>query len=48
MKCIRCGWSNTKNNPVTKRPDPYDSDSNGDDTEVWECENCRDILADEI
>ena len=41
MKCIVCGCSNTKENPVTKEPDLYQSEINGDDTEVWECEACR-------
>lgn len=41
MKCIICDCSNTKENPVTKEPDPYQEDVNNDDTEVWECGNCR-------
>jgi len=45
MKCIICGCSNTKENPVTKEPDPYKSEIHSDDTEVWECANCRDDSA---
>ena len=41
MKCEDCGCSNTKENPVTKGPDPFNDEINDDDTEVWECENCR-------
>lgn len=48
MKCIICGRSSTKENPVTKEPDPYDSEVNGDETEVWECAECREESADEI
>lgn len=42
MKCYNCGCSNTKENPVTKGPDPYAEEINDDDTEVWECDLCRD------
>jgi len=48
MKCIKCGRSDTEENPVTKAPDPFDSEINGDDTEVWECEECRRESADDI
>ena len=48
MKCCVCDCSNTKENPVTKGPDPYQSEINGDETEVWECENCRDDSAMDI
>ena len=48
MKCYSCGCSNTKENPVTKAPDPYQSEINDDETEVWECENCRDESAQDI
>lgn len=41
MKCQSCGCSNTKENPVTKGPDPYASEIDDDETEVWECDNCR-------
>ncbi len=41
MKCSNCGCEDTKDNSVTFGPDPYQSDINDDDTEVWECENCR-------
>ena len=41
MKCINCGCSDTPENPVTKAPDPYNAEINEDETEVWECENCR-------
>ena len=42
MKCIVCCCSNTEDNPVTKAPDPFQSEINDDDTEVWECRQCRD------
>ena len=41
MKCVICGKSNTKENLVTKDPDPYNEEINGDSTEVWECAHCR-------
>ena len=41
MKCVLCGCSTTKENPVYKDPDPYNSEINNDDTEVWECQDCR-------
>ena len=43
-KCFRCGRimsENDKDNPVTYGPDPFNSDINNDETEVWECRNCR-------
>ena len=48
MKCEICKRSSTKENPVTKDPDPYNSEINNDDTEVWECEECRDDSAMDI
>lgn len=48
MKCIKCGCSNTKENPVYKARDPYQAEINDDDTEVWECENCRQESTDSI
>ena len=48
MKCFRCGCKNTKENPVTKGPDPYQSEINNDNTEIWECEKCREDSAGEI
>lgn len=48
MKCTVCGCSNTEENPVTKGPDPYASELHGDETEVWECESCRELSAHEI
>ncbi len=41
MKCEVCGDSNTKENPVSKDSDPYKEDVNNDNTEVWECKECR-------
>ena len=41
MKCISCECSDTKENPVTLGPDPYADEIHDDNTEVWECENCR-------
>lgn len=41
MKCSECGCKDTKENPVTFAPDPYQEEINGDDTEVWECDKCR-------
>ncbi len=48
MKCIECGCSNTKENPVIKDPDPYASEIYGDETEVWKCANCREDSAGDI
>ncbi len=48
MKCCSCGCSSTKENPVTKDSDPYQSEINDDETEVWECANCRDDSAMDI
>ena len=48
MRCIICGCSDSEKNPVTKAPDPYDEEINDDDTEVWECENCREGQAGSI
>ena len=48
MKCISCGCSNTEKNPVTKGPDPYAYEINDDDTEVWECDRCREDSAMDI
>jgi len=48
MKCILCECSNTKENPVTKAPDPFQEEINGDNIEVWECDKCRRDLADDI
>ena len=48
MKCQECGCSNTKENLVIKAPDPYQSEINGDDTEVCECERCREESTQEI
>ena len=48
MKCEICDCSNTEKNPVTKDADPYASEINIDDTEVWECAQCRDDSAREI
>jgi len=48
MRCEMCGCSNTKDNPVTKGPDPFQQEINDDDSEVWECESCRSDLADDI
>lgn len=48
MKCISCGRSNTKNNPVIKDSDPYASEINDDETEVWECIECRQESANDI
>lgn len=45
MKCTRCSCSNTKENPVTKAPDPYASEIHDDDTDVWECASCREQSA---
>ena len=41
MKCIACGCSDTKKNPVTEDPDPFQSEINDDETIVWECDECR-------
>ena len=41
MKCYNCGCSSTEENPVTKDPDPYQSEINDGEAEVWECANCR-------
>ncbi len=41
MKCVICGCSNTKENQVIKAPDPYQLEMNDDETELWECEQCR-------
>ena len=48
MKCSNCGCSNTEGNPVTKAPDPLQSEVYDDDTEVWECKKCREESADDI
>ncbi len=48
MKCEICGCGNTKENPVIKESDPYQSEINDDETEVWECEGCRHDSAMEI
>lgn len=48
MKCIRCGCSNTKENPVTRGPDPFLSEVHDDEKEVWECQSCREKSADAI
>ena len=48
MKCKICGCSNTEENPVTKDSDPYQEDVNNDNTEVWECANCREDSAGDI
>ena len=48
MKCIVCGCSNSVENPVTKDPDPYQSEIYDDNTDVWECVKCRQELRDEI
>ncbi len=48
MKCSNCGCKNTKENPVTKETDPYQSDIYDDDTEVWECAECRYELGGDI
>lgn len=45
MKCIICERSSTKGNPVIKAPDPYNSEINDDETEVWECLECREESA---
>jgi len=41
MECYICGCNNTEENPVTKEPDPYQEEIYDDETEVWECEECR-------
>jgi hypothetical protein len=48
MKCIKCGCSNTKENPVTFGEDPFAAEINDDHTEVWECDDCRRESADDI
>ena len=48
MKCSCCGCNNTKENPVTKEPDPFALEIHGDDTEVWECAICRENSAMDI
>lgn len=48
MKCSVCGCRDTPRNPVTKGADPYDSEIEGDWTEVWECEWCREQSSDEV
>lgn len=45
MKCGSCGRNSTKENPVVKGPDPYQSEINDDETEVWECMECREESA---
>ena len=46
-KCIRC-----KNlfpeSKITFAADPYNSEINNDNTEVWECEECRNNCAMDI
>lgn len=41
--CFRCGSTD-----ATFGPDPYQSDVNGDGTEVWECAPCRETSSDDI
>ena len=48
MKCTVCKCGNSDKNLVTKAPDPYSSEINGDDTEIWMCEGCRDESCMEI
>lgn len=36
MKCYLCEKSG-----ATKRPDPFNSDVNNDDTLVWICDECH-------
>lgn len=48
MRCINCNCKSTKKNPVTKAPDPYNSDINDDETKVWECADCRQQSANDI
>ena len=48
MICSSCNRISTKSNPVTKGPDPYQSDVHGDDTPVWLCTMCREELVDEV
>jgi hypothetical protein len=33
---------------VTFAPDPFDEEINGNDTPVWECQDCREQSADDI
>lgn len=42
--CFRCGTTEA----LTFGPDPYNSDVNDDDTDVWECDRCRQDSADDI
>ena len=48
MKCIDCGCEDSEKNPVTLGPDPYAEEINGDNTEVWECQRCRDSSLEDI
>ena len=48
MKCSCCGCKNSEKNPVIKAPDPYQSEINDDETEVWECASCREESAMDI
>lgn len=48
MKCIRCGVEDTKENPVIEAPDPFQQEIHGDDTKLWECDECRQKSADDI
>ena len=48
MKCEHCGRSDTKENPVTKGPDPFAYEIHDDETEIWECDNCREESAMDI
>lgn len=39
-KCSK-KYCETPDSPVSFAPDPFQSEINGDDTPIWECERCR-------
>lgn len=44
-ECYRC---NEMRDDCTFAPDPFNSDINDDETEVWECPSCREDSAGDI